>query len=241
MRASHFIRRLNDEFDRRSRGSKFGIPMAYFKMLAAGAISITIPSGLLRVARHYAGDAPVLVGALPWVALAILLLTAIAAVYYAGLTAYASVREIMEMVVGVRRVLKENAERRRRQSQPRGAGVVTLIAALLLPSSIRDDAIATLRDTLAHEADDTSSRRAVWAVVCRLLWGLIRTGLIERKCRLAGMLAGIAFPFTVVPGIQSILGVHFGAWLGASIVLTSIILGGLIGGWAGGLSERRVP
>ncbi len=81
----------------------------------------------------------------------------------------------------------------------------------------------------------------MWAVVCRLLWGLIRTGLIERKHRLAGLLAGIAFALTTVPGIQSILGLHFGPFLGAAVALVSVILGGLIGGWTAGLGARRTP
>jgi len=73
-----------------------------------------------------------------------------------------------------------------------------------LPSSIRDDEIATARDILMRETDKSSARHVV-RVVVRLIWGLVRDGITERQHRLAGRLAGIAFALTVVPGIQSIL------------------------------------
>ncbi len=88
---------------------------------------------------------------------------------------------------------------------------------------------------------DKSSARHVVRVVVRLIWGLVRDGITERQHRLAGRLAGIAFALTVVPGIQSILGVQFGGVLGAAVALASVILGGLVGGWAAGLGEQRVP
>lgn len=55
------------------------------------------------------------------------------------------------------------------------------------------------------------------------------------------MVAGVAFALTVVSSIQSLLGVHVGAGLGTVVVLACVIASGLIGGWAGGLGERRVP
>jgi len=240
MRTGHLIRRLNGELDRRSRGEKFGLPLSYFKMLATGLVAAVTPSVTLKVVGLMTG-ARVLVLPVELAALITLLVMLVAFAYYTTLFGYASLREAMETGRDVRRVAKENAERRRKRRQPRGVGIVTIAAALFLPPAIRADAIATVRDVLAREINDASPRRAVFAVVCRLLWSLIRNGLIERKQRLAGGLAGIAFALTVVPGIQSILGLHVGPVLGAVVALASIALGGFIGGWAADLGVRRTP
>lgn len=240
MSTGQFVRRLNGSLDRRSRGKALGIPLSYFKMTAVTLIMASVPSLILKAADHISG-VPFLAPFATLVALVTLLMTIVAFVYYLTLLGYATVRDVTEFVGEVRRVIKENAERRRQRTQPRGGGWVSVTAALLLPSSIRDDGIATARDVLARETDDASSRRVVCAVVCRLIRGLIRDGVIERKQRLAGRLAGVAFVLTVVSGIQTIVGTHFDTLLGVTIVLASVILGGLIGGWAGGLGEKRVP
>jgi len=246
MRAPHVARRFERALDRRSREEKFGVPVCYLKALAACAFGGLISPGLTRFGyyapHHHSHSADSSLGALV-VSLAIItimLATIVVALYYGLISAYSSARDVVETVASVRKLLKDHTARRRDHLLPRGDSWVTIAAILLLPSSIRDDEIATARDVLMHETDESSSRH-VARVVAQLIWGLVRDGVRERHRFLTGSISGVLGAFTVVPGIQSLLGLHFSVWLGAILVVVLVVVGGLIGGWAGGLGERRVP
>lgn len=246
MRAPSIARRLGRALDRRSRGEKFGVPVCYLKALVACTFGSLISPGLAKLGyyapHHYSHSAASSLGALvvSLAIIAVMLATIVAALYYALISAYSSARDTAETVASVRRLLKDRAARRRDHLLPRGDGWVTIAAVLLLPSSILTDAIETARDVLMHEADESSSRHVV-RVVVRLIWGLVRDGVRERRRFLTGSISGVLGAFTIVPGIQSLLGLHFSVWLGAMLVVVLVVVGGLIGGWTGSLGERRVP
>ncbi len=246
MSAPHLARRLGRALDRRSKEEKFGVPSCYLKALAACVLGGLISPGLAKLGYYaphqYSHSTASSLGALivPLAIITVLLATIVAALYYGFISAYSSARDMVETVVSVQKLIKDHVARRRDHLLPRGGGWVTLAAILLLPSSIRDDEIATARDVLMHETDESSSRH-VTRVVAHLIWGLVRDGVRERRRFLTGSISGVLAAFTVVPGIQSLLGLHFGVWVGTVLVVVLLLVGGLIGGWAGGLGERRVP
>lgn len=121
-----------------------------------------------------------------------------------------------------------------------GLRILTL-AAVGLPRDLRADTLATVRDVLYEATGAAPTRCAVSAVVLRLLGGMLTKAVRARKRYLVGAGGGSVVTLGVTSNVQSLLGLHLNLLVGAGLVVISMTLGAVIGGWVAGIAERRVP